>query len=451
MSDRNDDGPDLTRRKFLTRIGLAGATAYTAPALTHLGMAHASGGGSGGGGSGGGGGGAGGSGGSGGSGRFLRRRTVRRTRRRVVQRTPPPPPELILFLPVGTGADPVREAGYTVRAETANTTLGGTLYRLGLPPGVSPEDGTAQLAALLPGATVDENHIYTADEFLCDDDGCAAHEMIGWSGWPSIYAPRIGMVDTGINQDHPALAGQNLIVHQADLGERAEAGRKHGTAIAAMLVGRLDYRVPGLLPNATLVAVEAFHQGYYGEQADVFSLASAVDILGAADVNVINMSFSGPRNAILGQLVQRMAEQDIAVVAAAGNEGPGADPVYPAAFERVLAVTAIDRNERAYRQANQGGYINFAAPGVRIWAAASVSGGRLKSGTSYAAPFVTATLAVQRLRAPGVPLEQIVGEMNRCAKDLGDVGHDPVFGHGLVAAPGQCFADDPQLFPVAGE
>ncbi len=444
----DDDRPDLARRRLLKRIGLAGATAYTAPALTHLGMAHASGGSGGGSGAG--------SGGSGGreSWRPARRQTRPRPNRpRAAQprQAPPPPPEILLLLPAGTSVTPAIDAGYEVRATASNDLLDGRLYRLDLPAGRSIEDGLADLAGLLPGALMDENHFYTPDAFLCDSEGCDAHEMIGWSGWPSIYAPRLGMIDTGINQDHPALSGQKLTIHQADLGPRAEAGRKHGTAIAAMLIGRLDYRVPGLLPNAELVAVEAFHRGHLGEQADAFSLASAMDLLMAADVDVINMSFSGPYNPILEEMIIRATERETAVVAAAGNGGPGAEPAYPAAFDAVIAVTAIDREEGIYRQANQGPYINFAAPGVRVWAAASVSGGRLKSGTSYAAPFVTASLAVQRVRAPSVPLDQTVAEMVRCAKDLGAPGRDSVFGDGLVAAPGQCFAGDTEFLPVSGE
>lgn len=444
----DEDRPDLARRRLLTRIGLAGATAYTAPALTHLGMAHASGGS--------GGGGAGGSGGSGGrqSWRPARRQTQPRANRpRTAQpaQSPPPPPEILVLLPAGISVTPAVEAGYEVRSTAPNALLEGTLYRLDLPPGRTVEEGRADLTGLLPGALVDENHFYTPDAFLCDAEGCDAHEMIGWSGWPSIYAPRIGMIDTGINQDHPALSGQKLTVHQADLGARAEAGRKHGTAIAAMLIGRLDYRVPGLLPNADLVAVEAFHRGFLGEQADVYSLASAMDLLMQADVDIINMSFSGPYNAILEEMIIRATEREMAIVAAAGNGGPGAEPAYPAAFDTVLAVTAIDREGDVYRQANHGPYINFAAPGVRVWAAASVSGGRLKSGTSYAAPFVTASLAVQRLRAPEIPLDQVVAELVRCAKDLGAPGRDTVFGNGLIAAPGQCFAGETEFLPASGE
>ncbi|SLN49202.1 Subtilisin DY [Roseovarius litorisediminis] len=485
MSDRENDSPDLARRRLLKRIGLAGVTIYSAPALTNLGVAHASGGGDGGGGDGGGGsgggdagndggpgggasGGGGGSSGPSGSDRGEKGNNggesgrdggadnagISQTqhRRKAANSTPKPPTEIVMFLPAASkGLDRARAAGYSVQATATNTVLGGKLYRLSVPSGRSIEEGRKELRSLVPDSTPEVNHFYTPDDFLCDDGACAANEMIGWSGWPSIYAPRIGMIDTGINLDHDALSGQNLTVHQVDLDGRQSAGRKHGTAIAAMFVGRMDQRVPGLLPNAELVAVEAFHKGSSGDQADVFSLVQAVDILLEAKVSVINMSFSGPENSLLEQVVERAAAAGVAVVAAAGNNGPGAGPAYPAAFERVLAVTAVDKQEHVYRQANRGPYINFAAPGVGVWVAASISGGRLKSGTSYAAPFVTASLAVQLMRLPNLPLNVTIGEMMRCAKDLGDPGVDPVFGNGLVAAPGQCFADEANVFPASGE
>jgi subtilisin family serine protease len=357
----------------------------------------------------------------------------------------------VLFLPEGTSVSAAQAAGYRVVSTRANAALGGTVYRLGLPAGRSVAQGTAELAQLVSAAIADENHLYTPDDFLCTDEGCAAQDMIGWSGWPSAFTPRVGMIDTGINPGHPALEGQKLTVHQAELDGRAGAGRRHGTAIATMLVGRMDYRVPGLLPNAELVAVEAFHRGYRGEQADAFSLAEAIDILLREQVSVINMSFSGPRNALLERLVTRAAELEVGMVAAAGNGGPGAEPAFPAAFPQVVAVTAVDIRGTVYRQANQGPYINLAAPGVRVWAAASISGGRLFSGTSYAAPFVTATLAVQRMRAPSLPLSETVTTMLNCAQDLGEAGVDPIYGHGLVAAPGQCFGEGVDLFSVSGE
>jgi subtilisin family serine protease len=141
----------------------------------------------------------------------------------------------------------------------------------------------------------------------------------------------------------------------------------------------------------------------------------------------------------------------VALVAAAGNGGAGAPPAYPAAWPHVLAVTAVDSRQRVYRQANQGPYISLAAPGVGVWTAASISGGRLKSGTSFAVPFVTAALAVQRLRAPDEALDITITQMIDCAQDLGEAGFDPVFGHGLVSAPGTCKGEPSEIFSVSGE
>ncbi|MDX5411685.1 MAG: S8 family serine peptidase [Rhodobacterales bacterium] len=475
------EGPDLARRALLRRIGLAGTMAYTAPALTALGMARASGGdgggdgggGSGGGGSGGASGGASGgsSGASGASGPSGRAgpsgaesgadggdgdgdgggRSATARQQAQARRTLPPPSEILLSLPAGQGTAAIEALGYRVLSSTRNTTLDRQLLRLALPPGRTPDQARAELSRLSPNVTADANHFYRTDEFLCTDGSCAAQDMIGWTGWPSAFAPKIGMIDTGINVAHEALAGQKLTVFQTERAERNASGRQHGTAIAALLVGRLDSRVPGLLPHAELIAVEAFHRDGSGDLADAFSLAAAVDLLVAQGVSVINMSFSGPENAVLREVTERAAAQSIALVAAAGNGGAGAKPAYPAAWPHVIAVTAVDSRQRIYRQANQGPYITLAAPGVGVWTAASISGGRLKSGTSYAAPFVTAALAVQRLRQPDAPLAGTLAHMIDCAQDLGEAGFDPVYGNGLISAPGICKGKAGEIFSVSGE
>lgn len=443
MTTDNDKPTDLARRRLLRRLGLTGSLAYIAPALTALGQARASDA-------------------SRGSRPSRSSRpsapsrpsrpatTVRQTQ--VPQAAPAVAlPEILALLPFGLATAAVEAAGYTVLDTATNPTLQGTVVRLGLPAGRSADAARDEIATLLGGVPADQNHLYRPDEFLCTDDGCAAHEMIGWSGWPSAYRPRIGMIDTGINVDHDALQSRKLTVYQSDLGGRDPAGRQHGTAIAAMLVGDIDSRVPGLLPHAELVAVEAFHLAGGSDAADAFSLLAAMDLLREAGVSVINLSFSGPDNALLEQMTRRTVAEGIAVVAAGGNGGAGAPPAYPAAWPHVVAVTAVDARERIYRQANQGPYISFAAPGVGVWTAASISGGRLRSGTSYAVPFVAATIAVEMMRTPDLPLTQIIEALIGCARDLGEAGYDPVFGNGLLSAPGQCFADEAQVFSVSGE
>ncbi|MFN3938732.1 MAG: S8 family serine peptidase [Gemmobacter sp.] len=415
-----------TRRRMLLRLGLAAGAAYAAPAVFRLDPAHASDGDDGGG-----------AGEAGGPDRSPAR--SRRTVRQAVRR-PPPPPELIVLLPEGATIAPALAAGYEVLDEWSNRVIFGTTFRLALPAGRGIEAARAELAVLIPGALADANSLYRPDDFPCDGGDCAAHRAIGWSGWPSLYAPRIGMVDTAINPDHPALTGQRLTILPGRTGGRSPAGAQHGTAVAALLVGRVEGRVPGLLPNADLLAVDAFHAGAGGAQSDAFAIAAAIDTLAAEGAGVINLSLSGPANAVLERVTTEVALKGVGLVAAAGNGGPGAGPTYPAAWPHVLAVTAVDSRGRVYRQANQGPWISLAAPGVGVWTAASVSGGRLRSGTSYAAPFVTATLAVQRMRAPQLPLDEVIAGLLACAEDMGAAGFDPVFGHGMVRAPFACSA-----------
>ena len=105
------------------------------------------------------------------------------------------------------------------------------------------------------------------------------------------------------------------------------------------------------------------------------------------------MSLAGPKDAFLGKTVREMSAEGVVFVAAAGNGGPAAAPSFPAAYDEVIAVTAVDRRLKSYVYATRGSHIDLAAPGVEIWAA--LPGGRegTLTGTSFAAPYVTAVIA----------------------------------------------------------
>ena len=144
----------------------------------------------------------------------------------------------------------------------------------------------------------------------------------------------------------------------------------HGTAIAALLVGRRGSQTPGLLPDAKIVAVDAFYRdGGTADRTDVMSLVAGVEALVERGVQVMNLSLSGPPNEVLQKAIEAAQAKGIVVVAAAGNNGPGAEPSYPAAYPGVIAVTAVDQNLNVYRRATQGAYVDLAAPGVNIWTA----------------------------------------------------------------------------------
>jgi len=103
--------------------------------------------------------------------------------------------------------------------------------------------------------------------------------------------------------------------------------------------------------------------------------------------------------------------------------------LYPAGYPGVIGVTAVDRKQNVYRWANRGEQVDFAALGVEV--AVALAGGQYgsQSGTSLAAPVVSARLACV-LSTTG--LEQALAELRRKAQDLGDRGPDPIFGQGLL-------------------
>ena len=118
-------------------------------------------------------------------------------------------------------------------------------------------------------------------------------------------------------------------------------------------------------------------------------------------------------------------------MAAAGNEGPAAPAMYPAAYKKVVAVTATDVKQQIYRWANQGDYIDFAALGVNVLSAKAGGGEGHESGTSVASPVVAAAVACVYEQFGG-QAEVILAYLAQQAVDLGQKGKDPVFGNGLI-------------------
>jgi hypothetical protein len=192
------------------------------------------------------------------------------------------------------------------------------------------------------------------------------------------------------------------------------------------------------------VANTFFDDGHGHPITDTLSLLRALKFMWEGNVNVVNMSMAGPKDALLHRVVQDMAAMGIVIVAAAGNEGPDAPPSYPAAYPEVIAVTAVDQNLKNYMYANRGAHIDVAAPGVEIWTA--MPGGRegSQTGTSFAAPFVTAIVAATYPTAEwrrGVPENPKSVLLARLSTQ--DLGRKQIFGRGLLQAPSTCRPGEP--------
>jgi len=336
--------------------------------------------------------------------------------------------------------------GYSI-LEERSVAGGQRYYRLAVPNGLPLQDARDAVRALPSGEDTDFNHYFRPerDDVTCRGEGCAAYQLVNWPGVQSAESQvcassgSIGMIDTGINEDHPVFKGAELtVVRLADTELRASKA-SHGTAVASLLVGQPGTRVPGLLPRARLVAIDAFHRAGQDERADAFTLVEALYNLSDEDVAVVNLSLAGPQNRVVeAALLDLFERQGIAFVAAAGNGGPTSEPVYPAAYDFVLSVTAVDRNKRIFRRANRGEYIDLAAPGVKVWSAASVKGAKWKTGTSFAVPFATSAVALAMARFPEKSPKEIYELLKSKAMDLGDPGHDTTYGAGLLQVGGLC-------------
>jgi len=163
-----------------------------------------------------------------------------------------------------------------------------------------------------------------------------------------------------------------------------------------------------------------------------------LDWLTSRRTPVINMSFAGERNAVVAVALRNAIARHVVVVAAAGNGGASSGPAFPAAETGVIAVTAVDSHAQPYSDANQGNYIAFAAPGVRVWTAGPRPTGSYQSGTSFAAPFVTAAVGMRLADGAEPAAAEITRILAKTARDLGPPGRDPIFGWGLLQAASPC-------------
>lgn len=272
-----------------------------------------------------------------------------------------------------------------------------------------------------------------------------AWRLIGWTGGPDCgVGLRIGMIDSSVAADIPTLAARKL--HQQSFVPSGEAATdtRHGTAIASLLVGQgggaSHPHWQGLLPSADLYAAAVFQQWGSRSMASAVAIAEALDWMAANHVSVINISLSGEPNLLIAAAVSHIAARGGVMVAAAGNGGPTAPPAYPGAYRDVIAVTAVDQNAAIFQEANRGDYIDFAAPGVRIWAPGGGSFGQYLTGTSFAAPFVTAAAALAVANSGGDPAV-LRRQLAARAFHLGPPGKNSIYGYGLLKAVSACSID----------
>lgn len=355
----------------------------------------------------------------------LRRRTVERLLRRhadVVEADEAGQPvvrgEVLALAPAPSALASAQAAGFQVARRSDLAGLGLEAVVLKPPRGMSARDAVRKLRGMDPGGTYDFNHLFQTS------GGVGKAAAARNAGAPRAPGARLGLVDGSAAARHPALRGARIT--QRAFAPGGARVTDHATAVASLMVGTAA-RFHGAAPGADLLVADVYGPTPVGGSAE--AIARGLSWLAQNQAAVVNISLVGPANRLLEAAVSAMIARGGIVVAAVGNDGPAAPPLYPATYPGVVAVTAVDARRNALLEAGRGDHVDLAAPGADMAAAGAAGGYLAVRGTSFAAPLVAGAIARQ---AAALGPRQALEAVRRSAVDLGRPGRDPVYGRGLV-------------------
>jgi hypothetical protein len=295
--------------------------------------------------------------------------------------------------------------GFTIVDRDA-LAAGDTLVTLRAPNGMSTRRALGRLREADPEGVYDFDHLHL-ESGASDQTAPAAAQPSAARGPPT----RVGLIDSGVDLEGPLRAA--IVMQRAFAGEQPVPAA-HGAHVAQRLLAAA--------PGAQIYAADIYAGAPTGGAAS--ALTRALSWMAAENVPVVNVSLVGPRNRIVETVVESLVRRGHVIVAAVGNDGPAAAPLFPAAYPGVIGVTGVDGRGRVLIEAGRGSHVDFAASGM-------VSS-RVR-GTSYAAPIVSGLLA-NHISADA-RLDNALEHLRTRARDLGARGRDDVYGHGLLEAP----------------
>lgn len=248
----------------------------------------------------------------------------------------------------------------------------------------------------------------------------------------------VAVIDTGINSAHTMFAGRtissasrNLVDNSTDISDNSGHGSHVAGIIADATPSQVDLlilRVFTAKGQSTSAIVQAAVAYAVEKNADVINLS-----LGDTD-------YTSAKSDWLAGYIDAAWNKGIPIVCAAGNSRKDVSSCYPACNEKTIAVSAINKsgqfaaNFNSKEGSNYGSGIDFAAPGVAVESASNRNNYELnsKSGTSMAAPYVTAAAAYIKLAAPEMSVPKIKQMLISYAEDYGTPGKDAYYGYGVI-------------------
>jgi subtilisin len=288
----------------------------------------------------------------------------------------------------------------------------------------------------------------------------ALSEQIPWSlkdfGVPEAWKKSrgkgilIGIVDTGIDSTHIEKGDLDEAIEDARDFSGSKFGPKdvmgHGTHVAGIVGAREGNAkgIAGVAPDCKLIIAKGLSDEGGGSAAAV---ASAIAWCVDRGCHIINCSLgAGAPDAGMKSAIDHASHHGTHVIAAAGNTGRLNDVNYPARFDNVIAVAALDRFARLASFSSRGPQIDVAWPGQQIISTYLNGSYASLSGTSMAAPGVAGLVALRlawELANGGITTKttaQLLEVLQHSSKDLGTPGIDSETGWGVVV-PGHLMPD----------
>ncbi|MFD2160079.1 S8 family serine peptidase [Rubritalea tangerina] len=245
------------------------------------------------------------------------------------------------------------------------------------------------------------------------------------SAWGS--GVTVAVIDSGV-QEHIALTEgvTRLVLTDTASSDSSQLG--HGTAVASIISGNHPL-TQGVAPSADILSIQITDaQG----SSNSFTLAEG--ILAAVDggAQIINISMGSEGNSsVVAEAIAYAQDRGIVIVASSGNEGYST-PAYPAAYDGVISVGAIEANGEHLDFSNTGENLSLVAPGYEVNAAWGEDLLTSFSGTSASAPFVSGAIAAVMSENPGYTAQQATDLILSLSNEAGLPGADPQYGQGSL-------------------